>query len=397
MKRIYFTALILGLVTLVAQPGLAEDWKRTISVSGEGKATAPPDMATIHTGVVVQAADATEAVAANNGAIAKIMDVLKDNRIASKDVQTSNFDVQPEYKRTPRGEQPPEIVGYRVSNQLRVQVRNLPDLGKILDALVRAGSNQISGISFGIDDSTGVLNQARNRAVADARSRANLYAHAAGVKVGPVISISEQAANVPLPRFAGRMMAAEAAGSVPVATGEQEVAATVHMVFALESDGNAISGDDSQPANVNAAILDEVNASGVWFHAKKTAPLWAKRLKEDQAIKSLEGDVNAKAGDFLCRGAAGEFWPQSAERISEKYDPTDEVDADGFRKFLPNSEVMAAQVDRPFQVETSWGDLEGKAGDFILKSFADSEVEYPDSVWIVDKQLFADTYQRVSD
>jgi hypothetical protein len=160
---------------------------------------------------------------------------------------------------------------------------------------------------------------------------------------------------------------------------------------------NTIPNERDQPANVNAAILEKVNASGVWFHAKKTAPLWARPLEKDQTIKTLEGDVTAKAGDFLCRGAAGEFWPQSAERLSEKYNPTEEVDAEGFRKFLPNSEVMAAQVDQPFQVKTSWGDLDGKSGDFILKSFADKEVEYPDSVWIVDKQLFADTYERVTE
>ena len=121
-----------------------------------------------------------------------------------------------------------------MTNQVQVRVRNLPDLGKVLDSLVSAGSNQISGISFGIDDSTGVLNQARNRAVADARSRAELYAHAAGVKVGKVISISEQAIQVPQPRMLGRaMMAAEMSSKVPVATGEQELRATVHAVFEM--------------------------------------------------------------------------------------------------------------------------------------------------------------------
>ena len=99
----------------------------------------------------------------------------------------------------------------------------------------------------------------------------------------------------------------------------------------------------------------------------------------------------------LCRGAAGEFWPQSAERLNEKYDKTEEVDEDGFRKFLPKSEVMAAQVDHPFQVKTTWGDLEGKPGDFILKSFDDKDVEHPDDVWIVDKKLFADTYEKIED
>jgi hypothetical protein len=158
-----------------------------------------------------------------------------------------------------------------------------------------------------------------------------------------------------------------------------------------------LTTDSEQPANVNKAILDEVNAAATWFLARKTTPLWAKQLDEDQSIETLEGPMTAKAGDFLCRGAAGEFWPQSAKRLNEKYDQTDEVDENGFRKFLAKSEVMAAQVDHPFHVKTSWGDLEGRPGDFILKSFEDNGVKYPDSVWILDKKLFADKYEKIDE
>ncbi len=160
---------------------------------------------------------------------------------------------------------------------------------------------------------------------------------------------------------------------------------------------NEMTNDSNQPENVNKAILDEVNAAATWFHAKKTGLVWAKQLEEDQTIETLEGPTTAKAGDFLCRGAVGELWPQSEKRLNEKYEPTDEVDADGFRKYLSKSEVMAAQVDHPFHVKTSWGDLDGKPGDFILKSFSDKEVDYPDDAWIVDKKLFADTYERIED
>ena len=233
MRRAYCVSIFVVFAAFVVRPTLADDIQRTISVTGQGKATAPPDMATIQTGVVTQADRASDALTANNEALEKIMNVLKEHQIATKDVQTSNFDVRPEYKRGPRGHQQPEIVGYRVTNQVRVRVRNLPDVGKVLDSLVRAGSNQVSGISFSIDDPTGVLNQARNRSVSDARSRAKLYAHAAGVRVGKVISISEQFAHSPAPRFLGRGMAAAAAAEVPIATGEQEVQATVQMVFSI--------------------------------------------------------------------------------------------------------------------------------------------------------------------
>jgi uncharacterized protein YggE len=229
------TSYCLAAVALLAIPALAsEPSVRTIRVSGEGKATAPPDMATIHTGVVTQAKSAQDAVAENNVAMKRILSALAEHKIAAKDIQTSSFGVRPEYKRGPRGQQQTEIIGYRVTNQVRVMVRDLPDLGQVLDALVAAGSNQVSGVSFGIDDPTGVLNQARNRAISDARSRAALYAHAANVRVGKVISISEQALAAPRSQFVGRAFAADSAGAVPVATGEQELRVTIHMVFALE-------------------------------------------------------------------------------------------------------------------------------------------------------------------
>jgi uncharacterized protein YggE len=233
MRNIIVPLCALTFVALIAGFSSAQEAKRTITVTGQGQATAPPDMATIHTGVVSQAKTASEALKANNQAMARLMSALKEHNVADKDLQTSSFDVQPDYRHDPQGRTEPEIVGYRVTNQVRVVVRNLPNLGQVLDALVAAGSNQISGISFGIDEPTGVMNQARNRAVADARSRAELYAQAAGVKVGDVVSISEQVAYVPQPQFFARA-ADSMAASVPIATGQQELQATVQMVFGLD-------------------------------------------------------------------------------------------------------------------------------------------------------------------
>jgi uncharacterized protein YggE len=235
MRRLKLGFFLLSTLLMIAQAAAAKDeFRRIISVNGQGKATAPPDMAVIQTGVVTQGARAAEALSNNNEVMKKILGVLKTYKIASKDVQTSSFNVSPEFKRDERGRRQPEIVGYRVTNQVRVEVRNLADLGKVLDALVQAGSNQVSGVSFGIDDPTGVLNQARNRAIADARSRAELYVQAAGVRLGKVLTISEQPIELPQPRHFGLSLAKEAVSSVPVATGEQEFRARIHMVFALE-------------------------------------------------------------------------------------------------------------------------------------------------------------------
>lgn len=152
-------------------------------------------------------------------------------------------------------------------------------------------------------------------------------------------------------------------------------------------------------ASPNAALLDAVDRSGTWFHAKKTRPIWAKMLEVDQTVKTLEGEVRVTAGNLLCRGFGGEVWPQKPAEVEKKYTPTDEVDADGWRKYLPRPDaegVMAAQVVRPFAVVAPWGRLSGKAGDFVVKNYRDRDVACPDDIWIVDQTLFRQTYEEVS-
>ena len=150
--------------------------------------------------------------------------------------------------------------------------------------------------------------------------------------------------------------------------------------------------------STNAKILDEVNAAKSWFHAKKIRPIWAKQIDKDQSVKTNEGIETAKAGDFLCRGEAGDIWPQSAKNLEAKYQKTDEVDADGWQKHVPrpdNQGVMAAQISHPFEVHATWGVLSGKAGDYIVKNFGDREIAHPTDVWIVDQAVFQATYQAV--
>jgi uncharacterized protein YggE len=212
---------------------MAEEMQRSISVTGEGKAVAKPDMATIHTGVVSQAATAKEALAANSKAMEAVLAELKKRGIAAEDVQTSQFSVQPTYKQDERRRTAPEIAGYQVTNQVRVRVRKLDRIGEVLDGLVEAGSNQLSGITFGLNEPRSVLDTARIEAIGDARRRAELYAKAAGVRVGKVQRINEQNVRFPQPVAMARnyAMAAEA---VPVAAGEEEFHVTIDVTFTLE-------------------------------------------------------------------------------------------------------------------------------------------------------------------
>ena len=143
----------------------------------------------------------------------------------------------------------------------------------------------------------------------------------------------------------------------------------------------------------NAELLSRVDG---WFHDKKTAPIRAKELTETTTISTIEGDVEANAGDLLCRGAAGEPWPQSPESVAKKYDSTDDIDADGFRLYTPKPDgegVMAAEVNEEFTVQASWGELKGQPGDYVVKNFADRDVENPADVWIVARNLFQATYE----
>lgn len=147
--------------------------------------------------------------------------------------------------------------------------------------------------------------------------------------------------------------------------------------------------------NPNQDLLDEIKGAGVWFRAKKVASIWVKKLATQQVVQTAEGETLADAGDYICRGPSGDLWPQSADSIDSKYQATGETDDGGWQKFKvrkQNAGVMAARMDRSFRVVTSWGELSGKTGDYVVKNYKDKDVPYPDDVWIVDQQVFAATY-----
>jgi hypothetical protein len=148
----------------------------------------------------------------------------------------------------------------------------------------------------------------------------------------------------------------------------------------------------------NKGLLDHLASGRAWFRARKTGAIAARQLELDQTVETLEGPVMAKAGDWLCRGAAGELWPQSSAELEARYEATEEVGEEGWRKYLPRGDaegVMAAQVPVPFSVLGKWGQLSGKAGDFVLKNYRDRNVAYPEDVWVVDQSLFRATYEVV--
>jgi uncharacterized protein YggE len=205
---------------------------RTLNVTGHGEVRQRPDIAMVSAGVASQAATADAALAANTTAMKSVVAALREAGIADKDIQTDNFSVQPQYDYGDN--QAPKLRGYEVQNTVSFTLRDLLTLGAILDKLVRAGANQISGISFDIADPAGALDEARKRAVADAKHKAQIYASAGGIVLGPIVSLSEEAgAPSPVPVRAA-MEKASPAGPVPVAEGQNVVAVDVSVAWSLK-------------------------------------------------------------------------------------------------------------------------------------------------------------------
>lgn len=242
MRLAIVTALATGMsiaAAVLAVPAVAADTARTISLTGLAQVRASPDMAIISAGTISEAKTARAALSANTKAMRAVLAIIAAAGVAEKDIQTSNFSIQPKYTYPARASDgsrdAPEIDGYTVSNSLTVIVRDLASLGAVMDAVVSSGVNQMNGLSFTIAEPEPLRNEARKQAVAAAVARAQLYAKAAGVTLGPIQSISEAGhVRPPQPMARMAMEAAVADAPVPIAQGEQVIEATVNIVWALE-------------------------------------------------------------------------------------------------------------------------------------------------------------------
>ena len=203
-----------------------------LSVSATADATRVPDVATISTGVVTQAADANAAMRANAVQMDKVMAAIRAAGIAERDIQTSGINLNPQYKYVEN--QPPSIVGYQASNNVNVKVRDLSRLGKVLDAFVANGANQVNGPSFEVDKPDEAYDEARLAALKKAQARANTYAGALGLQVRRIVSISEGGASFPRPMPMVRAMAMDSmAKETSVSPGEASLSVSIDVVFEL--------------------------------------------------------------------------------------------------------------------------------------------------------------------
>jgi uncharacterized protein YggE len=216
-------------LTLLVSPALAQTPPPAISVNGEATMSVAPDQAQIDAGVTSEAKTAREASDANNAAMGKVLLALKGAGVDENDYQTSRLSLQPQYPPNRTG--PAAISGYRASNRVTIKVRDITKVAGLIDVLVGAGANEIGGINFVVSQASKLLDEAREKAVADARRKAEIYAKAAGVTLGEALGISEEGQSVPV--FRGRM-AAPMAAATPVAPGEETLSVTVHVSWAIK-------------------------------------------------------------------------------------------------------------------------------------------------------------------
>jgi uncharacterized protein YggE len=211
--------------------GTACEKTPSVTVTGAGKTSARPDTAEVTVGVTSEAASASEALRANNQAMKQLFGVLSRHKLADKDIQTVTFGVAPRYEYDHPGGRG-RLVGYQVTNQTRVTVRQIEGLGALLDDLVGGGANTVSAVVFSVSEPAALQDAARRKAMEDARRKAALYARAAGLTLGPVTRVDERVGG-PRP-FQAQIMMSRTEPAVPVAEGELEFRADVTVTFALE-------------------------------------------------------------------------------------------------------------------------------------------------------------------
>lgn len=205
-----------------------------VIVTGEGRADVAPDMAVMSMGVSTMAPTAAEALAANSTRVAEMLKVIKAAGVEDRDIQTSGLMLNPQFDYSKEG-QPPVLTAYQAQNMVTLRMRDLTRMGGVLDAVVGAGATDFSGLTYTLQDPKPAQDAARQDAVAQARARAELYAAALGMTLGPVRVLSEQAIMAPpAPMMMREAMAyGKGAADVPLQGGELSVTASVNIEYAL--------------------------------------------------------------------------------------------------------------------------------------------------------------------
>ncbi|MCX8007464.1 MAG: SIMPL domain-containing protein [Coriobacteriia bacterium] len=224
------TVALAGCQTKVVSESDAQP-PNTVSARGTGTALGAPDQAEMSFGLTVNRKDARSALADASAAAKKVAAAVKKAGIPADDIQTQNVSVYPQYSSEGK-DRPPTVTGYSANISVRVRMRDIEKIGAVITAATDAGATEISGPSFSLSEDAPVAAEAIEKAVSDARRRANAMAEAAGKAVGEVLSISEAAVTAP-PVY-GDYYGRSAAADVPIEPGQIDVTAQVVVVFELK-------------------------------------------------------------------------------------------------------------------------------------------------------------------
>ena len=240
MKHVMIAALILGAATLptaaeAQQPSITQTIAGTrLDINATGEVSRVPDVAIISAGVVSRSPTATAALQDTANRMDRVLGALKRAGVAERDIQTSSVNLSAEY-RYPEN-QAPQLVGYSATNSVTIRFRDIRSSGKILDALVGEGANQISGPNLVVDKPEAALDEARAKAIAIGRARADLYARSLNMRVVRVVAVNESGGGYPVPPPMPMYARAEVAQAADtrIVPGEQKLQVNLNMTFELQ-------------------------------------------------------------------------------------------------------------------------------------------------------------------
>ena len=206
-----------------------------IWVSGKGEVTVTPDIATLRLGITAQDASVATAQSQAAEAMDEVMTALTDNGVAKKDIQTQRFSIS-QVTKWDRVKEEQIVIGYRVTNMVVAKIREIDKTGSIIDAVAAAGGDltRIDNIGFSVDDPSDYYEEARQKAMTDAKAKAEQLAELAGVTLGKPTYISEGISYPTYPRAVYEMVpAAPPMPETPISPGEMEITLTVQVAYSI--------------------------------------------------------------------------------------------------------------------------------------------------------------------
>ncbi|MDD2753416.1 MAG: SIMPL domain-containing protein [Candidatus Portnoybacteria bacterium] len=212
--------------------GQSSQYKNTISVSGEGKVVAKPDISQVSLSVISDAATVAAAQKDNTDKMNKITQAMKDLGVKEEDLKTTSYSVMPRYQYISGRS---DIIGYEVVQNLDVKIRDLTKVGDVLSKAATAGANQVGSLTFTFDNPEAQQNEARAKAIEQAKQKAGDLAKSLGVSLGKITSFNESSAGQPIPMYASDARGQGGGGGVvpQIQAGQNEIIIDVNLTYEI--------------------------------------------------------------------------------------------------------------------------------------------------------------------